>query len=274
MTLESGSRKWSSPLLFNDPFDNQFDLDFPDPTEESANQNLEQFLAVLTSPEPVRPNQFGPETATVEYLRQIRQANPDFRYTEDEIAYLKGGVLEGMENLKNMASEANGEIRRIMSDTSIFCVSEQNDNILMWSHYAANHTGAVIKFLALAEVDSPLILAEPVCYSREIPRLNYDLMMDFERARTETLKVLTLSKSDDWEYEKEWRVWATLRDKTAAYDIISFAPEEVGEVCLGCKIGDDKKEKIIGITRRNYPKARILQAEKHKSKYELVFVNL
>jgi hypothetical protein len=157
-TLETGARKWSSPLLFNDPFDNQFDLDFPDPTDELVAKNTREFLAVLTSSEPVGPNRFADsETGQImESLRQVHQNNPDFKYSKEELAYLSGGILEGMQKVKKIAPEANAEIRRVMADTSIFCISETNDNILMWSHYAANHTGVVIKFLALAEVDSPL----------------------------------------------------------------------------------------------------------------------
>src|SRR5256885_8219328 len=70
-TLENTSRKWSTPFLFNDPFDNQFDLDFPEPTDDLVTRGTEQFLAVLRSPEPFKPNQFGSQTAIMEYLRQI-----------------------------------------------------------------------------------------------------------------------------------------------------------------------------------------------------------
>jgi hypothetical protein len=271
LTLERVSRKWSSPLLFNDPFDNQYDLDFPETTDELVAENTQQFLAVLTSPEPIKPNQFGSETPMMEFLWLVHQNNPDLKYTDDEIAYLEGGALEGMQNVRKIAPEANVEIRRVMDDSSIFCVSETNDNILMWSHYAAHHTGVVIKFLALMEVDSPLIVAQPVRYSREIPHLSYGIMMDSERGPTEIRETLTLSKSEDWAYEREWRVCATLRDKTQTYEILPYAPEEVGEVYLGCKIAADMKAEIIGITRRNYPKARIFQAEKHDSRFELVF---
>lgn len=274
LTLENGSRKWSSPILFNDPFDNQFDLDFPDPTEELTNRNLEQFLAVLRSPEPVRPNQFGPQTAIIEYLRQIHQNNPDIRYTEDKIAELRAATLEGMHNVKTKAPQANYEVRRIMSNASIFCLSERNDSILMWSHYAANHAGVVLKFLALEEVDSPILVAEPVRYSREMPRLNYDILMDSERGIGEIRRTLTLSKSEDWAYEKEWRVCATLRNKTRTYEIIPFAPEEIDEVYLGCKVTDDIKSRILEIVRSKYPRAAIFQAEKHSTKYELVFREL
>src|SRR2546430_8409125 len=39
LTLEHCSRKWSTPLCFNDPFDNQFDLHFEDPSEQLAQRD-------------------------------------------------------------------------------------------------------------------------------------------------------------------------------------------------------------------------------------------
>ena len=65
---------------------------------------------------------------------------------------LREDAIEGMQRVSQSLSQANAEIRRITSDTTLFCVSESQDNLLMWSHYAQNHTGAVIKFLSLADV--------------------------------------------------------------------------------------------------------------------------
>src|SRR5258708_6563204 len=100
LTLENGSRKWSTPLLFNDPFDNQFDLDFPDPTTGLVTKSTEQFLAALKSSEPFKLNQFGAETPMMEFLRQIHQNNPDIQYSREDLDYLEGGTLQGMQNLK------------------------------------------------------------------------------------------------------------------------------------------------------------------------------
>ena len=141
VTLESCTRKWSTPFLFNDPFDNQFDLIYDEPTTELIDQNLQKFLEILNSSEPLLPSQFGADTPAMEALRQLHIDDPDFRYTEEEIAYLKEGVVEGMVRVIAALPEVNAEIRRIIADTTIFCLSETHDNLLMWSHYAANHTG-------------------------------------------------------------------------------------------------------------------------------------
>ena len=47
----------------------------------------------------------------------------------------------------------------------VFSVSETNDNLLMWAHYAKDHTGVVFEFRVLAEQDNPLCIAKPILYS-------------------------------------------------------------------------------------------------------------
>jgi hypothetical protein len=271
LTLKHTSRKWSTPALFNDPFDNQFDLHLEEPTETLVDENLTQFHELIHSPHPLRPNQLGAMTPVAEYIRQIYQQNPDFKYTDEHLAYLRGGVVEGMQRAIEINPGINAEIRSAMADTSIFCLSETHDNLLMWSHYAQNHTGAVIKFLSLPQVDSPLILAQPVRYTAQIPRREFASMMDFQKSLTDTIEQITLTKSDVWAYEREWRIVAGLRDKTQTYEILRFVPEEVGEVYLGCKIANDDQEKIVELTRSLYPAARIFQAEKHPREFALVF---
>jgi Protein of unknown function (DUF2971) len=120
--------------------------------------------------------------------------------------------------------EINSEIRNIMADTAILCLSETHDNLLMWSHYAKNHTGAVIKFLSLAEVDSPLICAQPVHYMARIPRRTFASLMEFSKALKEIVQSITLIKSEVWAYEKEWRIIASLRNKTQSYECPASAP--------------------------------------------------
>ncbi len=271
LTLRNTSRKWSTPALFNDPFDNQFDLYLEEPSDELVGEKLNQFHAIITSPKPLKANQFGDMTPRVESLRQAHLRNPDFQYTEDQMAYLREGMSEGMRRAINITPETNAEIRRIMADTTIFCLSETPANLLMWSHYAQNHTGAVIKFLSLPEVDSPIILAQPVRYTTQIPRLTFADLMDLDKARKEAIAIITLTKSEVWAYEKEWRIITVLRNKTQSCEVLQYAPEEVGAVYLGCKIAKNNKEEIIEVTSRKYSKAKIYQAEQHDKEFALIF---
>jgi Protein of unknown function (DUF2971) len=271
LTLKNTTIKWSTPSLFNDPFDNQFELYFEEPNEKLIEESLNRFLQSLTSAEPLKPNQFGPETPAMESLRQMHLQHPDLKYTEEEIAYLREGVIEGMQRVIKLAPETNAEIRRFLADITVFCLSETHDNLLMWSHYAQSHTGVVIRFLSLQEVDSPIMTAQPVRYTTQIPRQRFADLMDFNESLNGLLATITLTKGDVWAYEKEWRIIASLRNKSRTYEILPFAPEEIGAVYLGCRIATIDKNEIIAITRSKYPKAKIFQAEKHPTDFSLIF---
>lgn len=274
LTLDQTTRKWSTPFLFNDPFDNQFDLLSEEANEACVAAALDRFHQVLRSPTPLKPEQFGSVTQKVEYLRQVHQANPGREYADHEIASLKEGVAEGMQKASMLLPKTNAEIRRILADTTVLCVSEAPDNLLMWSHYAQNHTGAVIKFLALREVDSPLLVAQPVRYVDQQPAFPFLVPMGHEAVTKAVYETFTLSKGKVWSYEKEWRVVASLRDKTKKYELLPFAPQEVGAVYLGCKMAEVDRCEIIEMVRCKYPEAKILQAKKHDRKFALIFDDL
>lgn len=95
----------------------------------------------------------------------------------------------------------------------VLSLTERPANILMWTHYAANHRGLVLGFDGThrffsrpgwthASVD--LAAANRVMYSRNRPEFRY--MTDV----TKTAAFLT--KSLEWEYECEWRMLRTVED--------------------------------------------------------------
>lgn len=180
---------------------------------------------------------------------------------------LNAAMIERMQNTVAKSPQHNAEVRAIMADTSILCLSETYDNLLMWSHYAHKHTGVVVEFLSLPEVDSPLIMAQSVRYSQKMPQRNF---ADFPSAR-QVSDAITLTKAKVWEYEEEWRIVTTLRNKGKSYEILPFAPEEVCSVYLGCKISKEDKDHIVQITRDQYSDVTIFQARKHETEFRLIF---
>lgn len=268
-TLFETRLKWSSPKLFNDPFDNQLYLQFEEPTKSTAREISDEFLNIISSNEPIRDGQFGSRTDAVRMLQLIFSKNQhDFSLEEGE--YIREGLMEGMENLKSKESMHSQIIHEILSDTSIFCVSETHNNILMWSHYADNHTGVAVEFHAQLE-DSAFILAQPVRYMTKIPIITYEDIVARKLGPNQLFEMITLIKSKDWEYEREWRVVAAMRDKSKDYEILSFPPEEVAGVYFGCRTTDESKREIIEIVNDKYPDAKIYQARKHEREFSLVF---
>ena len=99
----------------------------------------------------------------------------------------------------------------------VACFSEKVDSVLMWSHYAANHTGFALGYdLRLCRSDKKWedIGIFPIVYSENRYGASAFLIYQFFKLMnvpahnpdiTSSIKLM-LYKSVDWQYEQEWRL--------------------------------------------------------------------
>ncbi len=90
------------------------------------------------------------------------------------------------------------------STFGVLCFSERKDDLLQWAHYADRHKGICLGF-DVAEDEK----FGPVKYRRE--RLPFPQKLD-----QKFMRKLLSTKSVHWRYEKEWRVFLTM--KTPIFD--------------------------------------------------------
>jgi len=96
------------------------------------------------------------------------------------------------------------------NNVGVLCLSEKNDDLLMWAHYADCHKGFVVEFDAdssffnrkLSDKDSFRHLRK-VRYNHRRPAVTLTDTNDEE---------IFLTKSSHWEYEAEWRIMLPLAD--------------------------------------------------------------
>ncbi len=160
----------------------------------------------------------------------------------------------------------------------VFSVSEEKDNLLMWAHYAKDHTGVVFEFRVLAEQDNPLCVAKPIRYCATPPPLfsetkeiNTHLSLLGEVDENTLMVDYAYIKSDIWAYEKEWRVW-TLMDEAGdkLHSEYPLYPNEIGAVYFGCRIDFDVRSNVIHLLS-GHPNAMAFQARKAFDKFRLEF---
>jgi Protein of unknown function (DUF2971) len=150
-------------------------------------------------------------------------------------------------------------------------------NLLMWAHYAKDHTGVVFQFRVLAERDNPLCVAKPVQYYRKPPpfftedQLLEGIVSTCPIEPDAALLQYATIKSDIWAYEKEWRVWDLERQvHHQRYTDYPLYPNEIGAVYFGCRIDPDMKAAIMHLLS-SHPNARAFQARKARDMYRLDF---
>lgn len=154
--------------------------------------------------------------------------NPSFRqkYSKREIkAHIKDFIKTNA-NTKNMPFEEQERYRKVfekqsntsekfvairnrlfyeqISTTGVVSLSEFNDSILMWSHYADNHKGLVFEFDYTHEKE--IYLHETPHKIDYVEKLNILSHAALQAERREQMNTILLSKSINWAYEGEYRI--------------------------------------------------------------------
>src|SRR2546427_1031319 len=144
--------RWSSPLLFNDPFDTQFDFNFGFEPDEIREPFLEEIKAMVFSQEELKCEDTVPLCLMITLLRQVRHKLTPTDFADEMGPAIEKGVSGMIASLKKYSDEWHEFLRNIR----VFCVSEPHDDLLMWAHYANSHTGAVLKLKCISELDTAL----------------------------------------------------------------------------------------------------------------------
>ena len=125
--------------------------------------------------------------------------------------------------------KAQAQMDETLDSYGIVSLTTRCDDLLMWGHYASQHTGVCIGFEVFAK-GSPFSDCFDVTYSHERPEV---VVPPRDPDRALLLQKVLLTKADCWSYEAEWRLlrfggWGHLNYPKTAISSIIF-----GQRCLG-----------------------------------------
>jgi len=167
--LSTGMARYSTPLLFNDPFDVQGGLHFDfDPS--SLHRKVIDRIAELAAAE--QEPLIDPDDVWGKIVLEARSHFPTYGFNRDRWLKLTGPSFKTLETvIRTTQEDYRKHWREVqLPEMRVFCVSEVRDNLLMWAHYAQDHTGVVLEMWSLPDEDNPLSVAVPVEYvERPIP---------------------------------------------------------------------------------------------------------
>ncbi|MEQ9378910.1 MAG: DUF2971 domain-containing protein [Imperialibacter sp.] len=173
----------------------------------------------------------------------------DRPYSDSELDSFKG-FAELSPFLKRYVDVSNDVLREHLNDIRrqhirrwAFCaLSESPDNILMWSHYANAHRGIVIGY-EFENLGNRMTFQKVKYqdYLDEFNWLEFGRFMDGEEGfGSKILEDLSL-KLKEWEYEKEWRIWAN------GEGYYYYSKNEIKEVYFGINCQKDTKMLVARI---------------------------
>ena len=262
---------------FNDPFDTLIQFD---------KEELSRALDALSSPDVF--------AAFKRYFAAGGQIPPQVSRVVDceEIARLRGIAKEEVSSdaAKGLGAQEKISLQLMVAlcvnflpqivqrFSTVVCLSERIDSILMWSHYADNHKGFALGYdlrpflspndqgIGLFPVvydekryDANEFIIWLFCSLLQIPAVNPDLMSSIK---------LLLYKSLDWEYEREWRLIRpnnTDLFKGKAEPII-FKPNSI---YYGCRISDSDRERLHEIAVDKGIEEYVMSVDNAKDSYRV-----
>lgn len=277
-TLGQKRIRLSKPKLFNDPFDMQLTLAPPfSPGEFHAAMAEELAKSIKRGEVPSVLEEDARTRGVPKEILRVMLGGLASNYTEKELAIVLQAP-NGEEHFRRTTKLLAAEMTNMFDDVFVYCLAEDRDNILMWSHYAEKHEGIVIRFECLPDRDNIFLAAQKVRYREDYPTFGTkeswrSRILGGPGVTSENFynEVVT-SKSIHWEYEREWRV--VVPKKGFAVDDFaysSFEPSEVSEIYFGCRMPGAILEDLVQLLAKEYSHARFFRAVQSESSYSLVF---
>jgi DUF2971 family protein len=164
----------------------------------------------------------------------------------------------------------------IQADLGLLSLTEKNDEILMWSHYAEGHTGFCLEFDSC--IFDPELLKQ-VTYSNDVYKVHCRVDQKEQGIivpvdTDEYLIGICNTKKTDWQYEKEWR---DVRKQSGVY---KFDPSGLTGLIFAYKTEEEKKDMIfksLAERRRRLggvPSVHIYEARLRTGQYGLEIADL
>ena len=221
--------RFARPKSFNDPFDCRFHIVF-----EGTPGEMKAFLLE------------GVAAKNPEWSEERREAKVD--------AILRAEAYE-----QTKADFSRLYVEKELERMEVLCLSQKRDDILMWSHYAEQHTGICLGF---DTEEWPILQehAKAVLYQDEYPRVNA-----LGPERESAVRDLVFMKSARWAYEAEWRV---VRAATENQRYI-FPPEALVEIVFGHRVAPRDMRMVIIMAYRSSCEPTFWKTVPSDHRYEL-----
>ena len=150
---------------------------------------------------------------------------------------------------------------KFVGTIGICCLSEKNDDLLMWSHYSDSHQGLCLEFDAATE-GTLFWEAFKVIYQEDYPTVN---IMDI--AKADEFRKALLTKSMHWKHEEERRILKNEQEGGPGF--YKFPSELLTGVIFGALMSQSDKDFLMKWIEQYSTKITIYQARLDEQKYQL-----
>ncbi len=252
--LAAGTLKWSSPLLFNDPFDVPRELAFGF-GKEDISKAIKKLICDLVLQPPDDISGYAGDLQKT--LALIKKGINEELIKEIKEFLISSDFVEGQQYIELGFEKLRSEWAQRLNTLRILCLCECPRRISMWYHYAKSYSGAVIGLSCLRELDSPLLLARKIQYKQD-KTIHYTpdgiaslFVKEHYSAATALIDIGLYTKSEDWSYEKEWRVVTYADEPGDHYSFYSLPPGSFSCIYFGPNILQNDRTDLLELVSKH-----------------------
>jgi Protein of unknown function (DUF2971) len=271
LTLGNKTFKHAKPTDFNDIKDLTIQDIFSEETEVALRRLESGFTDVILQHLNDRPTCSSPLKEKLILIQRAYRNNPDLvEKLKTELAKQGRKPVFDIDQMRARSEVFIKETNQFMQGYRVLCVTTYNDSDKMWSDYAEDHKGIVLRIEPDAAKDSKFQLFRPVTYREKRPSL-YDDTLEFladslfgdQGARSGALlQKIVYAKTLEWQHEGEYRLAIPMRQGEKPWDTLPYHPEEIIELYLGEAMNAKDKQDIIEKARVLNPNIKIFQAKR------------
>lgn len=257
--LENLKIRFTQVAVLNDPFES-----LPGALLECEDWYLKRYKELIDTQ--ARENGITDRPARRRFLKEKMEGYTPWMKELTDLAYLEDLSIR----VQSMASRVQG----------ILSLSGTPRNILMWSHYAMNHSGYVVGFDGDHEF-----------FGRRVTKVEYsDIRPSIDPTKTRHSADLFHTKSTDWSYEEEYRLSEPLVEKEKIEAGGSFLPDpgeisdadfnrvhlfdfpksSIREIIIGWRTEVEVVQRLLNsLERHQINEVKIYLSKPHESRYEM-----
>lgn len=269
LTLINKTFKHAKPADFKDTEDLTIQSIFPEEIDAALHKLTHEFTDVIFQHLNDAPTCSSPMKEQLELIQHIYRTNPMAAH-EVKAQKSRDGV-GAVYDVKFMRAQAEAfvtEINEFLQGYRVLCVTTHKDSEKMWSDYAENHKGVVLRIEPSLDKDSKFQLFRPIIYQDKRPPF-YEDTLEFiagslfgdQEARLKTIvEKIVYTKTMTWAHESEYRLAIPLRQNEEAWNTLSYHSEEITELYLGAAMEQSDINEIIAMARAVNPNIKIFSS--------------
>ncbi len=204
------------------------------------------------------------------------ELKPHIQQLENDEKHPVVDIVQHNMNIRGQANEFHYlTIKPILNNIGILSLSANKQHLAMWAHYANNHKGILVEFdkehwffqkMILPQEYSVIHHLEKVYYIDNENRKNINSNEYFN-------KDTFLTKSKDWDYEKEYRmtIYADTNDEYIDGIYVKFPKDLIKAVYIGNKAEKETIEYINNLkSLDDWKHIKIFKMQFDKKEYKLI----